>query len=201
MLPSFLLLNNMKFFEAFSNIESKISLWKSVWPFFLVTESVWPQTLTVMSVCILVFFHKSDRPFQPKMQIGPSSSAPSACIRALLRHTNIFKNSFFWRTYTRQDICQKVLISRYPIGGPSSKSLVNRPSRLFLGRYYFHWNRSRRLSKVVSLIVTFLTKLQFKTCCSFSKSQNLDFFFKRPKIWKRLRSKRFSFVSRPPYSP
>ncbi len=43
MLPSFLLLNNTKFYEVFSNIGSIISLWKSVWPFFLVTEAVCTQ--------------------------------------------------------------------------------------------------------------------------------------------------------------
>ncbi len=38
--------------------------------------------LTVGPFCILVFFHKSDRPFRQKMQIGPSSSPP--CHRMFL---------------------------------------------------------------------------------------------------------------------
>ncbi len=41
-LPSFLLLNNTKFYEVFHN-GPKIWLWKSVWLFFLVIETIWSQ--------------------------------------------------------------------------------------------------------------------------------------------------------------
>ncbi len=77
MLSLFLLLNNTKFYEAFCNIGSKISIWKSVWPFFLVTEVVWPKNLHLGLFVFWCFFHKSDRPFRPKMQISSSSSTPS----------------------------------------------------------------------------------------------------------------------------
>ncbi len=72
MLPSFL------FAKKYEILPSILQYWwKSVGFFSQSQKQFGPKTLTIRPFCILVFFHQSDRPFRPKMQIGPSSSTLS----------------------------------------------------------------------------------------------------------------------------